>query len=232
MSGWFELSKSKDAQFRFVLKTWDGGIVLVSELYTSKAAAQNGIASVQSNSPQDEHYERKTAVNGKFYQENSQGHTQEADGSVYTKEKTVTYNGQIETRQIDKFDDVFRKVSQSVAVYDHILGTITTTQTDYRTLDADGNSVVTQSVTDLNGNPVQTQSQQQDQAQAKRPFNDPFLDRYYAAIVAGDSQQVDKAALDFAQSTQGQEMAQQGQQLLTEQQAQQQQQQSAPKMVV
>lgn len=67
MSGWFELSKSKDAQFRFVLKTWDGGIVLVSELYTSKAAAQNGIASVQSNSPQDEHYERKTAVNGKFY---------------------------------------------------------------------------------------------------------------------------------------------------------------------
>lgn len=67
MAGWFELSKSKDDQFRFVLKTWDGGIVLVSELYTTKAAAQNGIASVQSNSPQDERYERKTAVNGKFY---------------------------------------------------------------------------------------------------------------------------------------------------------------------
>ena len=41
--------------------------MLVSELYTTKAAAQNGIASVQSNSPQDERYERKTAVNGKFY---------------------------------------------------------------------------------------------------------------------------------------------------------------------
>ena len=53
--------------FGFVLKTWDGGIVLVSELYTTKAAAQNGIASVQSNSPQDERYERKTASNGKFY---------------------------------------------------------------------------------------------------------------------------------------------------------------------
>lgn len=62
------------------------------------------------------------------------------------------------------------------------------------------------------------------QAPDSGPFNDPFLDRYYAAIMAGDSQQVDKAALDFAQSTQGQEMAQQGQQLLTEQQAQQQQQ--------
>lgn len=53
------------------------------------------------------HSSREYIRDGKFYQENSQGHTQEADGSVYTKEKTVTYNGQIETRQIDKFDDVF-----------------------------------------------------------------------------------------------------------------------------
>ena len=67
MAGWFELSKSKNDQFRFVLKAGNAETILVSELYTTKAAAQNGIASVQSNSPQDERYERKTATNGKFY---------------------------------------------------------------------------------------------------------------------------------------------------------------------
>ena len=53
MAGWFELSKSKNDQFRFVLKAGNAETILVSELYTTKAAAQNGIASVQSNSPQD-----------------------------------------------------------------------------------------------------------------------------------------------------------------------------------
>ena len=67
MAGWFELSKSKNDQFRFVLKAGNAETILVSELYTTKAAAQNGIASVQSNSPQDERYERKTATNGTFY---------------------------------------------------------------------------------------------------------------------------------------------------------------------
>jgi len=39
MSGWFELSKSSDGQFRFVLKAGNGEIILTSELYTSKSAA-------------------------------------------------------------------------------------------------------------------------------------------------------------------------------------------------
>ena len=67
MSGWFELSKSSDGQFRFVLKAGNGEIVLTSELYTSKSAAENGIASVCTNSPLDERYEKKTATNGKFH---------------------------------------------------------------------------------------------------------------------------------------------------------------------
>ena len=67
MSGWFELSKSSDGQFRFVLKAGNGEIVLTSELYTSKSAAENGIASVRTNSPLDERYEKKTASNGKFH---------------------------------------------------------------------------------------------------------------------------------------------------------------------
>lgn len=67
MAGWYELSKSSDGQIRFVLKAGNGEIILTSELYTTKAAAQNGIASVQKNSPEDEQYERKVAKNEKPY---------------------------------------------------------------------------------------------------------------------------------------------------------------------
>ena len=67
MAGWFELSKSSNDQFRFVLKAGNGEIILTSELYTTKAAAENGIASVRTNRPLDERYEKKTATNGKFH---------------------------------------------------------------------------------------------------------------------------------------------------------------------
>lgn len=67
MAGWYELSKSSDGQFRFVLKAGNAETILTSELYTTRAAAENGIASVQTNSPKDERYERKTASNGKFH---------------------------------------------------------------------------------------------------------------------------------------------------------------------
>ena len=67
MAGWFELSKSSNDQFRFVLKAGNGEIILTSELYTTRASAENGIASVRTNSPLDERYEKKTATNGKFH---------------------------------------------------------------------------------------------------------------------------------------------------------------------
>ena len=57
MAGWFELSKSSDNQFRFVLKAGNGETILTSELYTSKASAEKGIASVRSNSPQEDQME-------------------------------------------------------------------------------------------------------------------------------------------------------------------------------
>ena len=44
MAGWYELSKSSDGQFRFVLKAGNAETILTSELYKSKAAAENGIA--------------------------------------------------------------------------------------------------------------------------------------------------------------------------------------------
>lgn len=67
MAGWFELSKSKDGQFRFVLKAGNAETVLSSELYKSKRSAANGIASVQANCGNDARFERKTASNGKTF---------------------------------------------------------------------------------------------------------------------------------------------------------------------
>lgn len=67
MAGWYELSKNDNGQFHFVLKAGNGEVILRSETYESKASAETGIASVQKNSPLDERYERKDAVNGKFY---------------------------------------------------------------------------------------------------------------------------------------------------------------------
>ncbi len=67
MAGWYELSKSSDGQFRFVLKAGNAEIILTSELYHAKGSAENGIASVQANSPDDARYEKKVASNGKAY---------------------------------------------------------------------------------------------------------------------------------------------------------------------
>jgi uncharacterized protein YegP (UPF0339 family) len=67
MAGWFELSNSSDGQFRFTLKSGSGDTLLTSELYKAKSSAENGIASVQTNSSQEARYERKTAANGKAF---------------------------------------------------------------------------------------------------------------------------------------------------------------------
>jgi len=67
MAGWFELGKSTDGQFRFVLKAGNAETILSSELYTTKTSAENGIASVRANCALDERYERKESANGKHY---------------------------------------------------------------------------------------------------------------------------------------------------------------------
>ena len=67
MSGWFELNKSSDGQFRFVLKAGNAEIILTSELYQAKPSAMNGIASIQANCSNDDRYDRKEATNGKFF---------------------------------------------------------------------------------------------------------------------------------------------------------------------
>ncbi len=47
----FELYKDKAGEFRFRLKARNGEIIAVSEGYTSKSGANNGIESVRKNAP-------------------------------------------------------------------------------------------------------------------------------------------------------------------------------------
>jgi len=63
----FILKKSKNDQFMFNLTAKNGQVILTSEMYTTKSSCENGIASVKTNSPMDERYERKTSSNGKPY---------------------------------------------------------------------------------------------------------------------------------------------------------------------
>jgi uncharacterized protein YegP (UPF0339 family) len=49
MAGKFELYKDEGGKFRFRLKAGNGEIIASSEAYESKAAAKNGVASVQKN---------------------------------------------------------------------------------------------------------------------------------------------------------------------------------------
>ncbi len=67
MAGWFELSSNDKGQYSFVLTAANAETILRSEQYESKAAAENGIASVQKNSPLAERFDSKDASDGRFY---------------------------------------------------------------------------------------------------------------------------------------------------------------------
>ena len=67
MTGWFELNKSSDGQYRFLLKADGGETLLTSELYRAKDSAEGGFASVRTNGALDARFEKKVASNGKAY---------------------------------------------------------------------------------------------------------------------------------------------------------------------
>ena len=67
MPGTFELKSAAAGQFRFNLKAANGETILSSENYTSKAGAQNGIASVKANAAVDARYERKMSASNQPY---------------------------------------------------------------------------------------------------------------------------------------------------------------------
>ncbi|MEO6065396.1 MAG: YegP family protein [Lysobacterales bacterium] len=67
MAGYFELKNAAGAQFMFNLKAGNHETILSSERYTTKAAAEGGIASVKTNAPNDASYQRKTAEDSSPY---------------------------------------------------------------------------------------------------------------------------------------------------------------------
>lgn len=89
MAGWFELSKSSDDQYRFVLKAGNAETILASELYKAKGSAENGIASVQANCVDDARYERKTSANGKpFFNLKAANHQIIGSSQMYASESS------------------------------------------------------------------------------------------------------------------------------------------------
>lgn len=67
MPGKFDLKKSPSGKFMFNLKSGNGQVILTSQLYDSKAAAEKGIASVRKNAPDDKRFERKSSTKGEPY---------------------------------------------------------------------------------------------------------------------------------------------------------------------
>jgi uncharacterized protein YegP (UPF0339 family) len=83
----FELKNKEGSSYHFTLKAKNGQVILSSEVYNSKSAAENGISSVKKSASEDGRYERKTAKNGKFYFNLKAGNGQIIGSSqMYTSE--------------------------------------------------------------------------------------------------------------------------------------------------
>lgn len=67
MAGTFVIEVGKTGKFRFNLKSGNHQVILSSETYDSKAAAENGIESVKKNATEDASFVRKTAKDGSPY---------------------------------------------------------------------------------------------------------------------------------------------------------------------
>lgn len=64
----FEIYQSEKSQeYYFRLKAGNGETILKSEGYKTKAACENGVASVKKNASDEKRYETKEASNGKWH---------------------------------------------------------------------------------------------------------------------------------------------------------------------
>src|SRR5712692_9156640 len=63
----FALEQSNDGQFMSNLKAGKGEIILTIQSYETKAAADEGSASVRASAPLDARYERRKATDGEHY---------------------------------------------------------------------------------------------------------------------------------------------------------------------
>ena len=63
----YALKTTSDDQYMFNLRAANNQVILTSERYTSKSAAENGIDSVRANSPVDARYDRLTSSSSEPY---------------------------------------------------------------------------------------------------------------------------------------------------------------------
>lgn len=63
----FEISKRKNGEYQFNLKSSNGEVILTSESYAAKISCKSGIESVKRNSQQEEMYEKRTSKDGHYY---------------------------------------------------------------------------------------------------------------------------------------------------------------------
>ncbi len=67
MPGKFELKTARNGKFHFNLKATNGQVILSSEMYESRAAAEKGIASVRKNAENEKRFETKLSNKGEHY---------------------------------------------------------------------------------------------------------------------------------------------------------------------
>lgn len=67
MPGKYELKDAKGGKFHFNLKAGNGQIILSSEMYETKKAAEKGIESVRKNGPNEKRFETKSSTKGQPY---------------------------------------------------------------------------------------------------------------------------------------------------------------------
>lgn len=67
MTGYYELMRSGETGYLFNLKAGNHETILTSQIYAGKDGAQDGILSVQANSPLEEKFERKIAKDDSAY---------------------------------------------------------------------------------------------------------------------------------------------------------------------
>ena len=93
LKDFYELKVAKDGQFMFNLKAANGQVILTSELYKTKASAENGIASVQKNGVDAKNFEYRVAKNDKPYFILKAANHQEIGRSQYYSSQAAAEKG-------------------------------------------------------------------------------------------------------------------------------------------
>lgn len=93
MAGKFELKEAKNGKYHFNLLAGNGQIIFSSQMYKSKDAAKNGIASVKKNGGDGTRFERKESKTGSPYFVLKAGNNQVIGQSEQYNSKAAMENG-------------------------------------------------------------------------------------------------------------------------------------------